>query len=122
MYMQKNNSFKGIKGINTMQGETIEAKVRRILNNKEPIKDGTPTLYTERKDGVKAGYNIRTDKWEIAAEAMDKVHKVNAERRIKKDIGEQAKENMKKEEKTETKPETGDNKDDGGAKPTDTTK
>lgn len=55
------------------KGETIEEKMKRVLNNKEPIKDGAPLIYTERKDGVKPELDIRTDKWEIAADAMDAV-------------------------------------------------
>lgn len=55
------------------EGEPIEHKVQRMLSNKEPIKDGAPVIFTERKDGVIAAYNIRTDRWEIATEAMDKI-------------------------------------------------
>lgn len=53
-------------------GETIETKVDRIVNNKEPIKDGAPIVFTERKDGVIPDYNIRTDRMEVAVEAMSK--------------------------------------------------
>ena len=53
------------------EGETIEAKVQRVVINKEPIEDGAPIIYTEKKDGVLPQYNIRTDKWEIAQSAMD---------------------------------------------------
>lgn len=59
----------------TVEGETIEKKVERILENKEPITDGAPEIYTERKDGVLPGYNIRTDRWEIANDAMHRVNK-----------------------------------------------
>lgn len=55
------------------EGESIEKKVRRVVENKEPITDGAPIVYTEKKDGVLPQFNIRTDKWEIALEAMDKV-------------------------------------------------
>jgi len=65
----------GLKINNSTQGETIEQKVERILDNKEPIKDGAPLVYTDRKDGVMPGYNIRTDRWEVAVEAMNKVAK-----------------------------------------------
>lgn len=58
-----------------IKGERIETKVLRMLNNKEPIKDGAPMIYTERKDGVQAGYNIRTDRFELAADAMDSIHR-----------------------------------------------
>ena len=43
-----------------VEGEPIEVKVRRLLTAKEPIKDGAPLIFTERKDGVNAAYNIRT--------------------------------------------------------------
>ncbi len=62
-----------IKGIKKLDGETIETKIERIMENKEPIKDGAPEIFTPRKDGVVAAYNIRTDRWEVAAEAMDSI-------------------------------------------------
>ena len=55
------------------EGESIEQKVRRVVENKEPISDGAPIVFTEKKDGVLPQFNIRTDKWEIALDAMDKV-------------------------------------------------
>lgn len=57
----------------TYEGESIEKKVRRVVENKEPITDGAPIVYTEKKDGVLPQFNIRTDKWDIALDAMDKV-------------------------------------------------
>ena len=59
------------------EGETIETKVARIIQNKEPITDGAPMIYTEREQGVLPEYDIRTDKWEIAQQAMDVVHATN---------------------------------------------
>lgn len=56
-----------------LEGETLETKVRRILTNKEPIKDGAPIIYLERKDGVLPQYNVRTDRMEIALEAQDSI-------------------------------------------------
>lgn len=55
------------------EGESIEQKVRRVVENKEPISDGAPIIYTEKKEGVLPQFNIRTDKWDIALDAMDKV-------------------------------------------------
>jgi hypothetical protein len=79
-------------------GESIEDKVNRIVNNGEPISDGAPLIYTERKDGTRAEYDIRTDRFEIATDAMDKVSKSIVAKRdakaeakvieIKKDSGE----------------------------------
>ena len=59
------------------EGETIETKVRRIVENNEPITDGAPIIYTSREDGVLPAYNIRTDRWEVAQAAMDAVNQAN---------------------------------------------
>ena len=66
---------------NSLLGESIENKVCRIVNNGEPISDGAPLIYTERKDGVKEEYNIRTDRFDIALNAMDYVTKSNRAKR-----------------------------------------
>lgn len=54
-------------------GERIEDKMGRLLRDKEPIKDLAPQIFTKREEGVVAAYDIRTDKFEVAAEARDKV-------------------------------------------------
>lgn len=56
------------------EGENILTKVRRILDENEPLTDGAPLIYTPKEDGVKPQYDIRTDKWQIAIQAMDKVN------------------------------------------------
>lgn len=81
-------------------GEMLEVKIERIMTNKEPITDTADIIYTERKDGVNPDYDIRTDRWEHAVEAMDAVSKTHKARRESR-IGERAKKNMEKEAKTE---------------------
>ena len=81
MYTYQKARPSSINSIETMEGETIENKIERLMSNKEPITDGAPLIYTERKEGTVAAYNIRTDRWEIATEAMDKVHKQTAAKR-----------------------------------------
>ena len=66
---------------NSLEGESIETKVCRIVNNGEPISDGAPLIYTEWKDGVKEEYNIRTDRFDIALNAMDYVTASNRAKR-----------------------------------------
>ena len=44
--------------------------------------DGAPIIYTDREQGVLPAYNIRTDRWDIAENAMDKV---NAAKMAKRD-------------------------------------
>lgn len=87
-------------------GETLEQKVRRITVNREPITDAAPQIYTDRKDGVIPDYDIRTDRFDVAVEAMDKVSKSHLARRQERhkpkedkleDIGKKAVEGMKKE-------------------------
>lgn len=70
-----------LESVETVEGETIEQKVARILANNEPISDGAPEIFTERKDGVQPAYNIRTDRFEIATEAMDVVNKSRVAKR-----------------------------------------
>lgn len=72
---ETSRKIEGIKKIDAYQGETIEAKVKRMTENKEPIKDGAPLVYTEKNEGVKPEHNIRTDKWAIVQEKMDAANK-----------------------------------------------
>ena len=77
------------------EGVTIEQKIEKIMNAKEPIDETAPIIYTERKKGVQAEYNIRTDRFEVALEAMDKVsasYQAKREQRIKEAIAENSKE------------------------------
>ena len=69
----KNNSSLIVN--NSYEGESIEDKLERILQQNEPIKDGAPLVFTERKNGVMPEYNIRTDRFEVALNAMDAVQK-----------------------------------------------
>lgn len=82
---KKNKMEKTSIAINkSYEGETIEKKIRRITNNKEPITDGAPLIYTDRKDGVESQYNIKTDRWEVAIDAMDYVAKSHEAKRMER--------------------------------------
>lgn len=66
------NSFEGmIEEPET--GENIITKIQRIMDEGEPIEDTAPLIYTPKKNGVEPQYDIRTDKWAIAMQAMDRV-------------------------------------------------
>lgn len=55
-------------------GETLETKIEKLMHTKEPMTDGaTPLIFTPRAEGIRASTNIRTDRWEIAIEATDKI-------------------------------------------------
>ena len=62
-----------MQGKEAWQGESLEDKVRRTMTANAPIEAISPMVYTERKDGVKPETNIRTDKWDIAQQAMDTI-------------------------------------------------
>lgn len=68
-------------GIESTEAETIEQQVERLVNNNEPVEGQAPLIFTERKEGVRAEMNIRTDRFEIAIDAMDKVAKSYQARR-----------------------------------------
>lgn len=87
MYTQ-NKPQKTSLYINTAKtGEYIEQKIRRILNNKEPIKDSAPRVFTERKDGVLPEYDIRADKWEAAVTLTSAIQRSHIDKREER-IGE----------------------------------
>lgn len=62
-----------LQSVDIYEGETIEKKVARITLTKEPITDTAPIIYTEKKDGVLPAYNIRTDRFDLAIDAYDKI-------------------------------------------------
>lgn len=58
------------------QAEPREVKLRKIINGESSnMEDGVfPTIYTEKKDGVQPEYDIRTDRFEVAIDAIDKIN------------------------------------------------
>lgn len=100
MYYKIKYNTTTLKVNESYEGERIEQKIQRIVNDKTPITDGAPLVYTERKDGVQPQYDIRTDRWEIAVDAMDKVSKSHQAKRENR-IGQAAMKNMTDEQKTE---------------------
>ena len=114
-YIYRKPSKSSLSSVETVEGEPIEHKIERIVSNKEPISDGAPEIFTERKEGVKSAYNIRTDRWEIASEAMSKVEgSIQAKRDAKAKISEKKSEAKVIELKVD--------KVDSGAKSTEGTK
>lgn len=60
----------------TYQAEPREVKLRKIISGESNnMEDGVfPTIYTEKKDGVLPEYDIRTDRFEVAIDAIDKIN------------------------------------------------
>lgn len=73
----------------TYQAEPREVKLRKIISGEaNNMEDGVfPTIYTEKKDGVKPEFDIRTDRFEVAIDAIDKINQSVADQ-IAKNKGE----------------------------------
>lgn len=87
----------------TYEAEPREVKLRKIINGEASnMEDGVfPTIYTEKKDGVQPEYDIRTDRFEVAIDAMDKINQ-SAASQIAKNKGEtDAVKNFETGEKTD---------------------
>ena len=92
-------NYRSKLGTTLVEGERIELKIDRMTQNNEPIGDSAPLIYTPRKNGVIAAYDIRTDKWDIALDAMSKVNQTRGKisdlggmREAKKSIEKEARE------------------------------
>ena len=81
MYKNQKIQSSNYEGVESYKGEEIEKKVRRIMTQGEVISDGAQLNYTERKDGVRAEYDIRTDRFEHAIDAMERVTKSHIAKR-----------------------------------------
>lgn len=79
-FPSKNNGR--LKSVEIYEGESIETKCARILQNKEPITDTAPIIYTAKEDGVLPAYNIRTDRFDVAMDAYDKIARTAAKKEI----------------------------------------
>lgn len=66
----------------SIEGESIEQKMERLIENNEPISDSAPIIYTERSEGVLPQYDVRTDRFELAIDAMDKVSSTHLAKRV----------------------------------------
>ena len=65
-YKNKMRYSTSLEGVEIFEGETLENKLDRILNNGEAIEDTAPIIYEPRDKGVNPSHNIRTDRFEMA--------------------------------------------------------
>lgn len=98
MYTQRQPTQTSLNVNQSYEGERIETKVQRMVENKEPITDSAPPIYTERSEGVNPLTDIRTDKWEYMNDAMTQATNVQLGKRAQR-LGEEAMKNMTIEEK-----------------------
>ena len=77
------NNFAGMIKM-TDPGEILIKKCQRILEEGEPRTDGAPMIYTPKQAGVRDDCNVRTDKWILAMNAMDRVNNYKLNEYLKK--------------------------------------
>lgn len=65
----------GIENNEAYVAESIEEKMRKVMAGADTVDDTADIIYTKRAEGVLPQYDIRTDRFEIAMEAMDKCSK-----------------------------------------------
>lgn len=67
-----------IKRNTSYEAESIEQMLRKAKEGESIELGGKELLYTEKKDGVLPITNIRTDKFDLAMEALDTVERTRA--------------------------------------------
>lgn len=87
----------------TYQAEPREVKLRKIISGESnDMEDGVfPTIYTEKKDGVQPEFDIRTDRFEVAIDAIDKINQSTANQIAKNKGKTEAAKDFGTEEKTD---------------------
>lgn len=81
MYQQNAKVKTSLRGLVSREGETIERKLMRMMQNGADLGETGEAMFTERKDGVLPETDIRTDRHEIAVEATDTMAKMHLTKR-----------------------------------------
>lgn len=66
----------GIVKNDSYEAEPLEVKLRKATEEKKPIEAVAPMIYTEKSKGVIPEHDIRTDRFEIAQAAIEKLNSV----------------------------------------------
>lgn len=73
VYIESNNDI--------FEGKSLEREIEQQMTTKQPIIADAPMIYTSRKEGVIPAYDIRTDRFDRAQDAMDELAKSYRARR-----------------------------------------
>jgi len=104
----------------SVEGETIEIQMERLLNNNDEIPETKELIFTRQEDGVIGGFDIRFDRWDQAYKDTTVMAEKNAEldnaklikrketlkelKEQEKYLRDQAKEGLKPKSPTENNP------------------
>lgn len=91
MYTYKIKIDRGRSQIHTngvlREGQSLEQFLRKAMKGGEPIQATAKLTYNDRKDGVLPQHDIRTDRFDMALMATDKLHATQAAARHTADFG-----------------------------------
>lgn len=59
----------------TREALSLERMIELRMNNNESFGDEAPIIFTEKSEGVQAGYNIKTDRFDLALDGMTAIDK-----------------------------------------------
>ncbi len=71
----------GLRVNTSVEGKTLEQKIEQIMSNGDKIEAEAELIYTDRKDGVVSGHNIRTDRFEVAVDAIGRTERAETAKR-----------------------------------------
>lgn len=90
LYVNQKRKSMSIKGNDSFEGISIEKEMAQLkATGNTPTQNLTQIFYTQKKDGALPSTNIRTDKWEIAQNAMEQVN-TEFQKRIQENINKQS--------------------------------
>ena len=97
MYKITRKTITSIEGNESIEGETLEMQIQRMINNGEVLGEEKEMIYTNPSEGVVYGTDIRGDKQEKAIEMTEKVAADVMRRRELKSLAEKQKNEAEKE-------------------------
>lgn len=63
----------------SVQGESIETRIERMLNNNDDVSEMKELIFTREEDGIMGAFNIRHDHWDEAYENASTMAEKNSE-------------------------------------------
>ena len=91
MYKIPKRTSTSIERNESIEGETIEQQIQRMINNGEVLGEEKEMIYTKPSEGIVYGTNIRGDRQEKAIEMTEKVAADVMRRRELKSLAEKQK-------------------------------
>lgn len=119
MFRKVNYKNCEMDGVDTYEDQSLTEKIRKLKTEGGQIESGAPIIYCNRTDPVAPACNIRTNRWELAQEAMHKAYKAKLDAESREKLGNEARnqEAEKVSGNAENKPEN-DNNAKGNGQPT----